>query len=270
VIWRGRYCGRCGGHREFVLVVHCAPLIECHASEAPATLAQPVVQTIEGGIEYRCVHGRIAFAPVKPLPERSTKTGSHARPRNSMNHPAICSVRGMTNRFLFLECSGGTLHFLRSKFPRFQPVRISFPLQVQVASSIVDACSFFRPISGNSASMETSSASVSMICARRHRFACIDPVAEVHVAHRSYGLNRQGFGKERGDAVGPKNRNYRLQKVSSNSTSVSDARGRWMPSWVVKRMLSAYLLALISGMQAYSPDSPMRSICAMRPAIICW
>src|SRR4029079_6961278 len=40
-------------------------------------------------------------------------------------------------------------------------------------------------------------------------------------------------------------RPYSEQKVSSNSTSVSAAFGRCMPSCVVKRMLRAYLFALI-------------------------
>lgn len=42
---------------------------------------------------------------------------------------------------------------------------------------------------------------------------------------------------------------YSVQNVSSNSTSVSAALGRCTPSWVVKRMFSAYLFALISGTQ---------------------
>src|ERR1051326_6566220 len=42
---------------------------------------------------------------------------------------------------------------------------------------------------------------------------------------------------------------YRLQNVSSNSTSDSTIFGRCAPSCVVKRMFNAYLFALISGTQ---------------------
>jgi len=74
----------------------------------------------------------------------------------------------------------------------------------------------------------------------------------------------------RADAfLGPEQR-YRLQKVSSNSTSVSAGFGRCTPSCVVKRILSAYLFALISGTKWCSRFSRIRTIWATRPAIICW
>jgi len=63
---------------------------------------------------------------------------------------------------------------------------------------------------------------------------------------------------------------YRLQKMSSNSTSVSAGLGRCIPSCVVKRILSAYLFALISGTNWYSRFRRILTIWAMRPAIICW
>src|SRR3990172_3781984 len=64
---------------------------------------------------------------------------------------------------------------------------------------------------------------------------------------------------------------YRLQKVSSKPTSQSAVRGLGSsPFWARKRMLSTYLLALISGTQGVSTSRRTRSICAILPPSICW
>ena len=46
--------------------------------------------------------------------------------------------------------------------------------------------------------------------------------------------------------------------------------GRSRMLWAVKRTFSAYLLALISGMQAISRLRRIRTSWATRPDIICW
>lgn len=61
---------------------------------------------------------------------------------------------------------------------------------------------------------------------------------------------------------------YRLQKVSSNCTVRSTTFGRVMVSGSMKRMFSAYLLALISGITGSLGASRMRSICALRPLMV--
>lgn len=61
---------------------------------------------------------------------------------------------------------------------------------------------------------------------------------------------------------------HKLQKVSSKLTSSTLVR-RCVPIAVVKRTLSAYLLALISGTQSQLRSSRMRSICANLPAMVC-
>src|SRR5436853_4415135 len=64
---------------------------------------------------------------------------------------------------------------------------------------------------------------------------------------------------------------YRLQNVSSKGTSQSAVRVRASsPFWERKRMLSTYLLALISGTHAAVGSSRRRSICALLPPCICW
>lgn len=61
---------------------------------------------------------------------------------------------------------------------------------------------------------------------------------------------------------------HRLQKVSSKGTSCSTVLGRVTVSGRMKRMLSAYLLALISGTAASEADMRTRSICAVRPLMV--
>jgi hypothetical protein len=63
---------------------------------------------------------------------------------------------------------------------------------------------------------------------------------------------------------------YRLQKVSSKWISASACLGRRSVPGRVKRMLSAYLLALISGMNASARRSRKRTSCAVRPASMSW
>jgi hypothetical protein len=60
---------------------------------------------------------------------------------------------------------------------------------------------------------------------------------------------------------------YRLQNVNSKSTSRSKTMPRSAPAALMKRMLSAYLLALISGTQASSRGSVSCSSCATLPLV---
>ena len=67
----------------------------------------------------------------------------------------------------------------------------------------------------------------------RHLFSVLQTDSVPHCGQRTFGKPLD---------------HYRLQKVMSKATSRSQGRGRRSPSGEVKRMFSAYLLALISGM----------------------
>src|SRR2546423_4749645 len=63
---------------------------------------------------------------------------------------------------------------------------------------------------------------------------------------------------------------HRLQNVSSKATSQSAVRGRLSSlCCAMKRMLSTYLLALISGTHGIVGSSRSLSICAVFPPSIC-
>ena len=61
---------------------------------------------------------------------------------------------------------------------------------------------------------------------------------------------------------------HKPQKVSSNGRSRSSGRGRSWVSGSMKRILSAYLLALTSGMAASVRATRIRIICAVLPLMV--
>jgi len=81
-------------------------------------------------------------------------------------------------------------------------------------------------------------------------------------SRNDFGSSRPAEGRT---SLSCRRKNQRLQKVMSKATSRSQARGFRSPSGQVKRMLRAYLLALISGMAGSPSRKLTRTICALLP-----